>query len=393
MHVLIISHNYPYELDHTFGFFCKQQADALIIQGHKVGAVIPLPYSLKLAIRERSFLIGLNSEIDQGVRKDFFLFPSVPKAKRLKFFIIKCIGIYLLNRYIKKYGKPDIIHLHTYLAGEVCVYAKDKYNIPIVYTEHFSDVRNNFLTRFERNLVSLCTNNANARIAVSEDFRIFLEKKFNKSFVYIPNVYNNTIFKLPIQNNVTSDFTFIHVAHISPIKNQKRLLSAFQIAFHNRKDVKLIIIGSGSDKPGFKQLIKSFSIKDQVITLGSLSAEDVYKNLCLANCFVLSSDKETFGVSIIEALACGLPIISTKCGGPESILKDKNLGLLTEQTSEAMAEAMQTMVLNFKNYNKEVIASFAKDNFSYETIGAKLTKIYEQCISAKNEKALHSKPK
>src|SRR5687768_5892337 len=105
MHVLLLSHNYPYKYDPTFGFFCKQQAEALALSGHKVGVICPLAYSIPAVVFKRKVLpFGTSSYVENGISTRVFYFPSPPKIKRLKYFLFEKIGILLLENYIMENG-------------------------------------------------------------------------------------------------------------------------------------------------------------------------------------------------------------------------------------------------------------------------------------------------
>ena len=145
-HILIISHNYPYEFDHTFGFFCKNQADALIAVHQKVGVICPLAYSMKYVAKYKKLLWGRSDQTENGITSKIFFFPSIPKAKWIRYGLTRYLGKKLVDEYIREYGKPDIIHLHVYKGAEVAEYAARKYNIPLVWTEHFTEINSNQLT-------------------------------------------------------------------------------------------------------------------------------------------------------------------------------------------------------------------------------------------------------
>ncbi|MCD4705410.1 glycosyltransferase, partial [bacterium] len=96
--------------------------------------------------------------------------------------------------------------------------------------------------------------------------------------------------------------------------------------------------------------------------------------------FVLSSTYETFGVVLIEAMSCGLPVISTKSEGPISIVQDESLGLLCDHTIDSMSKAL--IEISEKKYNSQKIREYIIDNFSQNIITNKLEKIYTKCYES-----------
>jgi L-malate glycosyltransferase len=105
----------------------------------------------------------------------------------------------------------------------------------------------------------------------------------------------------------------------------------------------------------------------------------------MRNCdfFVQPSLQETFGVVYIEAMACGKPVIATNAGGPEEIVSDETGILVPPEDVEALKEAINYMLDNHANYCSEKIAAYARERFSYETVGKLLDKVYESVLSLK----------
>ena len=92
----------------------------------------------------------------------------------------------------------------------------------------------------------------------------------------------------------------------------------------------------------------------------------------------LLSETETFGVAYIEAMAAGLPIIATKCGGPEDFI-NKDVGLLIEKNNITQAvNAMESVITNDKAYNSEFISKYVISKFSPTVVGQELLKVYKE---------------
>ena len=108
------------------------------------------------------------------------------------------------------------------------------------------------------------------------------------------------------------------------------LIRAFSKAFKDQPKVNLTIVGDGPEYNNLNNLIKTLKMEKQISLYGSANREEVKMLLQKSDAFVFSSQYETFGVVLIEAMACGLPVVATKCGGPESIIDSDKVGLLSE---------------------------------------------------------------
>ena len=94
--------------------------------------------------------------------------------------------------------------------------------------------------------------------------------------------------------------------------------------------------------------------------------------------FVLSSRSETFGVVIIETMASGKPVVSTRCGGPESIMTKPYLGELCENNNPvSLADMIQKVANNLKEYDQMMIRDFALQNYSFSVIAQKINHVYQ----------------
>lgn len=131
----------------------------------------------------------------------------------------------------------------------------------------------------------------------------------------------------------------ITVGRLKPVKNHALLLSAF--ARIERPDARLMLVGTGECETKLRKLASDLAIADRVIFAGFRSDLGVFYRS--ANVLALSSDREGFGNVLVEALACGLPVVSTDCpSGPRFILGDGNYGILVPVGDvEAMARSIE----------------------------------------------------
>ncbi|MFA6661181.1 MAG: glycosyltransferase, partial [Bacilli bacterium] len=90
---------------------------------------------------------------------------------------------------------------------------------------------------------------------------------------------------------------------------------------------------------------------------------------------------ETFGVVLIEALALGKPVISTRSGGPEDIVEETNGLLVPTNDREALGKAMQYMVENYNTYNPQEIQQRCHEKFSEASVAKRLVNVYQQVLT------------
>ena len=121
-------------------------------------------------------------------------------------------------------------------------------------------------------------------------------------------------------------------------------------------------------------------MSEQVEFLGKLTREQVKNQMLNSDAFVLSSEYETFGVVLVEALALGKPIIATKCGGPESIVS-KEVGYLVEKNSiDNLAKAMRDLIETYSQFEARQIREYCAIEFSEEAVVKKLEIIYTDIL-------------
>ncbi|MBF9251764.1 glycosyltransferase family 4 protein [Pontibacter sp. 172403-2] len=144
--------------------------------------------------------------------------------------------------------------------------------------------------------------------------------------------------------------------------------------------VKFRIGGSGPHSKAYQQLAKTLDIASDVEWLGELTREQAVKEFQHCQAFILPSLYESMGIVYIEALACGKPIIATKCGGPESIVTPFN-GLLVEKNNpDALAAAMLNMIKNYKSYDSNIIRQDFLNRFSSKAVLPQLLQCYQDVI-------------
>lgn len=379
MHILIIpSEHFTTQENPLGGIFQLHQAKALSNKGHKVGVVsigyiTPRYIFSKYNYKKEEQIEGIN--VYRRYKQLYFPHRYMP-FKLLKKKYIK-MGIKIYEDYEKKFGKPDIIHAHNFLyAGLIAQTIKEKYNIPFIITEHSSSFVRNKLNDLKIDAIRKCSNDTIKTTAVGSAFAKVLENFTNTPVDILPNVVDNFFLDSDFINKESEDFVFLNIANLDKNKNQELIIKAFANKFKD-SNVKLKIGGSGFMLQKLESLVSDLQVWHQVEFLGKLTQTEVRNEMHNANCFILASNYETFGVVLIEALACGTPCIATRCGGPEDIINHDN-GILVEVGNQSELEgAMKYMLDNYKLYKKETLRRDVKNRFGEEAFVKNAMKYYK----------------
>ena len=381
MHILVIPSWYPQFSGDIGGSFFREQAIALRKAGYQVGVIYPQIRSLKniKSILKKPY--GLTVEDDEGVNTiRWYAVNFIPKNKKYnKSHWIK-VALKLFETYVEQFGKPDIIHVHSMLyAGYVAQTIKIKYGIPYVVTEHSTAFARSLIPLDEISSLKQVVSNAKVCIAVSEEFSSLLNKLFEtQKWTYIPNIVSDEFISFEKTLDAEEYFTFINVCFLEKKKRIDLLISSFAKAFKDNKKVRLKIGGDGILMSELKILAKELGVESQVIFLGKLSRQQVKEEMALSNAFVLSSEYETFGVVLVEALALGKPVIATKCGGPESIVVPEVGYLISKNSEREMTNGLLELHQNWNKFDSVQIRQYCLENFSEQAVVEKLTKIYTE---------------
>lgn len=389
IHILIIPSWYPAKAGDIQGSFFREQALALSKKGHKVGVIAPSMYSLKdwksIAFKPHS----VQFENDKGVltyrqqRVNYTpRLKGITRARRVR------IGTRLVDKYVIDNGVPDIVHVHSLInAGFIAYKVKQKYGIPYVVTEHSSAFARELVDKKTiKQLIPVVKSSAK-NIAVSNEFKNLLEDTFkNSKWEYIPNIVSDEFleYKFQADNNFEA-FTFSNICLMSPNKRVDLIILAFAKAFKGNPNIKLKLGGDGPVRSSLEKLVKREGVSEQVTFLGALERGQVKEEVAKSDAFVLSSEYETFGVVIIEALALGKPVIATRCGGPESIVVPE-VGYLVDRNSvESLAQGMIDLYNHREKYSAEAIREYCRCHFSEAAVVDKLTHIYSNVL----DKSIH----
>lgn len=329
---------------------------------YEVQVISTITVSFKELFKKGLMHLGISKSKTKNASIVLLLIPSIPKMKKLNNFLRYLGNKYLMKKYLKKI---ELIHLHSYLSGDIAIELKNKFNVPLYVTEHSSLLLENSIDSFDYNLANKVFKNSNTVFAVSRFYANKLNDKFNTECDVLHNIIDTDFFR-PF--NVQKDkYIFITVSNLAKVKNHKLLIESFAKEFKKIDNVELQIIGDGPEYDILIKLIKSFKLENKIKLLGYLDRSDIVKYINEASTFVMTSEYETFCIAIIEAMSMEKPIISTDFGGVISEIKNLKDCSIVAQSSEEMGKSMKSFhdkkLQHSIENRKFVINTFSKIKF------------------------------
>lgn len=381
LHILVIPTAYPCFHSPIDGIYVQEQACAVQSTGARVGVVYPDLRSWRTlnAGQFTKCLFQTTTDSEDGINVIRVQGWNVPLGK-LGPRLWRILAMRLLATYIKRFGRPDLCHAHNAIwAGTVAREAKKRFGIPYVLTEHSTAYRRNLFRAYQERLTREVFSDAFEVIAVSKGLRSDLQRFIqDREIRVIPNMVNVDYFSLPETPIEEKPFRFLSVSMLTQRKGIDILIRAFHRAFSEREDIVLEVAGEGPERGDLEELTRDLKIADRVCFSGLLTREQVRETMWRSNVFVLASHIETFGVVLIEALATGLPVIATRCGGPEDFVDDE-VGFLVEPGNvSALAQVLKQAWAERSRFNKYRLREYASQNFSSVAVSKEICDTYRR---------------
>ena len=381
MRICIIANGYPNSRDPQWGCFEHDQAVALRKEGHEVAV-------LYVDGRFRSYWrkVGLTHFDDNGISVyGYFLMPMQWLRKfsnKLNSRIYKRLSEKVYKKYSAEKGKPDIIYAHYAYNIARAVHLKEKFGVPVVGIEHWSELTKDELIPMVRYYANAGYYGADRLLAVSQSLQAHIKRHFEIDATVVYDMLGPEFISNAVKDRgITHPFRFIAVGNLIPRKGFDLLLQAFNRSGLKEKGCSVVIIGDGPERANLLYFAKDLDISECVCLTGRKTKDEIIREMHESHAFVLSSLAETFGVVCIEALSQGLPTIATVCGGPEEFINEQNGILIPTDDVEALSDAMIDMYNNYSKYDSMAIAEDCKRRFAPEVIASQLTEIFEEVIN------------
>ncbi len=364
------------------GYFFREHARALADESCEVDVLVNRLTGLSTLRRtDFRYLRRFSIVRQEKIREIRSFMIKIPLADSLS------IRLWIKNtfrhfeRYYRRFGEPDMVLAHSSIwGGVVAQKIYEKYHIPYIITEHRSRFIQNteearkMLKTADLPLIRRALDDCKKLVCVSSGLKEGLLTLFpgvSEKTVTIPNMVDTGFFRPAAGDKKNNEFVFLYAGILEKVKGLDVLLKAFKKLLTIRKGAVLRIAGRGSQLGSLQQQVSVLEIEGSISFPGYLNREELLEEYQRADAFVLPSRFEAFGVVLIEAMSCGLPVIATRSGGPPGIVPE-SCGILTEiEDEDALAAAMSQLMDHHSEYDPVVIRKYVLENYSKELIAKK----------------------
>ena len=361
------------------GVVATELGRALAIMGHQIHFI-----SYNLPVRLEA-LNDPNIHYHEVNVPDYPLFKYQPYELALSSRLVDVV----------KTHKVDVLHVHYAIPHAYAAYMAKKMlldngiHIPIVTTLHGTDITLVGSHPFYRPAVTFSINHSDRVTAVSESLKQDTLRLFdiNKKIEVIPNFIDIDRIKAkgkPCERSLLANKEEKIVTHISNFRPLKRILDVIAVfeGILPKVKSKLMMVGEGPEKNKAMEYVKNKSLQEHVLFLGN--SNEIDKILCFSDLFLLPSEKESFGLSALEAMAHGVPVISSNAGGIPEVNQHGVTGYLSKigDTADMTQNALR-LLENEKQHNLfKIQAQEQAQRFNINTIVSQYESSYVDAIAS-----------
>ncbi len=370
--ILFVTNLYPSAEEPDRGVYIRNQAIALAKNGYDI-CILLMDYR---SIRRKRKL-GINWRRQDNIWVCHFSVPISPFTS-LQYAIAGELTKVGISQIEKKLGKVNIIHGHFLEGAYGLLHIKNKFNVPIIFTEHGSNLLDQRRNKSENARMNNLYASVDEMIVVGHKQYECAENFTIKSLSIIPNVIPSYFQYIPRADKDKSCFTFISVGNLIESKCFDLLIETFEDLYKENKKIKLVVVGKGPLEGPLKRKVSERNLSSVISFMGAVDNCKLVEIYNLADCFVLPSRFETFGVVYAEALCSGLPIISTRNGGINDIYEEGCGHLVATDNKSELKNAMRCIML--EKFDHQKLSDRFQYKFGEKAFLEKIGRVYDRAL-------------
>jgi N-acetyl-alpha-D-glucosaminyl L-malate synthase BshA len=292
---------------------------------------------------------------------------------------------------VAKTEKLDILHVHYAVPHAVCAFLAKQMvgeELKVVTTLHGTDITVLGQDQSIKDLIRLAINQSDAVTSVSGDLikqtreALDITRDIDLTYNFVDeNVYFPRDAKV-CRNDfaATDEKVLMHISNFRPVKRVADVVDIFNMV-NEKIPSKLLFVGEGPDLPKVQFKIKEMGLEERVHFLGK--QDDIAQVISMADVLLLPSEKESFGLVALEAMACGVPTVGSQAGGIPELVTHGETGFLAPIGDTAQMAEYTTQLLSNETLAKAMQAACiqrAKHEFSSATIMSQYEQIYYRVL-------------
>jgi glycosyltransferase involved in cell wall biosynthesis len=276
-------------------------------------------------------------------------------------------------------GQVDLIHAHVgYPAGYIARHLSGKFNIPFIITEHMSPFPFESLAKAGQPLPIVLEPilEADRIIAVNQQLASTIQQKTGRKQIdVIPNLVDESVF-FPRQKAKNEVPKALFIGRLEKQKGIEYLIEALsRLDF----ELTLTIIGEGALKQEITELVR-FHQLENVVMEGWKSQDQIAKYYQSHDFLILPSIHENNPLVLLEAMACGIPVVATLNKGSEEVVNEHNGILAESKNATDLANKIDWMTRHYLSYDQETIREIFLKNYSSRIIADKIMELYRSVL-------------
>lgn len=282
--------------------------------------------------------------------------------------------------------RPDVIHAHVYGAGVPAAAIGARSGAPVVLTEQFTGFPRRSLSRVEALKARYAYKRAARALPVSRHLRAAIRSYgIDTTFEVVPNVVDTSLFFPPDterrEDGVARRLLF--VGNLEPLQHKgfPTLLRALVHLRERSRNWRLDVIGDGPERAAYAASATELGLQDHVAFHGSQPKPVIAQMMRAADLFVLPSRFDNLPCVVVEALASGLPVVSTTVGGIPELVDNRNGRLVPPDDPASLTDCLHEMLENLEMFDRRSISAAAREHYSYQVVGEQLSRIYEAVLA------------
>ena len=283
------------------------------------------------------------------------------------------------ENYQTAHGRPDLVHVHSYPVLAIAHLLRRKYGIPFVYTEHSSKIAGQKINFVERVLINHYLEKKTPVFAVSQYLKDRLSAYTRHSIGVLPNTIDFSLFSPGLVAHPR------HLLMVNTLDQNKQVdlgIKAFARWQKQIPDACLHIIGEGPERIHLEQLIQQLGLQGSVRLWGEKGVLEWLPLLKSASCFLLMSRSESFGVVVLEALACQVPVVALQNKGIGEIPLVPGLYILPLFSNEVdISQAIEQAISEFDEEQLALSRAMLQSLFDYPVVAGKYMEEYHKLLN------------